>query len=336
MKTRIEKIICRLCRKFSGSSSKLFCRIVAILLAVAILNMSPGCYYFKITPKAAPVQAGMIAQQEEVGKTIVVHFGSQKWILKELQLKNDSISGRQAQYTNEPTLHPVKYDKPNRYVNQRFQNQRYLLNEVHLYLTEYSITADGKMKFPASGIQRMDLYDKDMAATAGTWFLASVGAIGITWLVLAILVLLFKESCPFIYTWDGNNYRFAGEIYSGTIRKPLERHDYLKLPFYAGREKYQLKITNEAREIQHTNLLELLVVDHQPGSEVLVDKSGKVLTLNRPVVPAKAVNLSGTDITGMLKRTTSIIRAFRRKRKCLYGTASSLISPNRRDAIQPK
>ena len=88
-----------------------------------------------------------------------------------------------------------------------------------------------------------------------------------------------------------------GEIYSGSIHKPLERNDYLRLPIYPGQKSYSLKLTNEAQEIQHTNFLELLVIDHPENTDVLMDKYGKLTTLYQPLAPLKATNLAGENFT---------------------------------------
>jgi hypothetical protein len=279
---------------------KVLSKALALVLAVAMLNLSSGCNYFKIASSPAPLNTDKITMVDDAGKTIIVHFGNNKWILEDLVIQNDSISGRLVEYKFTPTLNPLKYGKPNRFLIRAKDNQRYLLNEVHLYLTEYSNPGTNQIKFPVSSVRKIDIYDRDTAATAGTWFLAAAGAVAVSFLSLLILVAIFKESCPFIYTWDGEKYQFAGEIYSGTIHKPLERHDYLKLPVYLDQESYKLKITNEVREIQHTNLLELLVVDHPAECEVLVDKNGKVHSLTHPVIPARAVSLEGKDVTGLM------------------------------------
>jgi hypothetical protein len=279
---------------------RVFCKTLSVLLAIAMINLSSGCNYFKIASSPAPVNIESMAGLDDAGKTIIVHFGNDKWILNELVIQNDSVSGLLQEYVMSPTLKPLKYGKPNRFLARPSENQRYLLNEVHLYLTEYFNPLPNHIKFPVGSIRKMDVYDRDTAATVGTWFLAVAGSLGVSFAALILIVLIFKESCPFIYTWDGTQYQFAGEIYSGTIHKPLERHDYLKLPVYGDQSKYKIKITNEVREIQHTNLLELLVVDHPTGSEVLPDKYGKVQVLKNLCQPIKAVSLEGNDVTGLV------------------------------------
>ncbi len=278
---------------------------VAIVLAAAMLNLTGGCRsYFKVN--ASPeITSGAITDLYTAEKTFIVHFDNKKWELKNLQILNDTITGDIQEYDKPPTINPLKENKPNRYITKAEGNQRYLLNEVHLYAGEYIDLGNNRIALPVGSLQKINIYDKDTAATVGSWVLGGLGIATAAYALLIIGILIFKESCPFIYTWDGEEYHFAGEIYSGSIHKPLERHDYLKLPVYPGQTAYTLKITNEVREIQHTNLLELLVFDHPSGTGVIVDKYGEVKTLSNLLSPSKAINLAGDEVTSLVtKRMT--------------------------------
>lgn len=269
----------------------------AIILACALLNLTGGCYnYFRIRSSEKPTSEA-ITPLVDAGKTIIIHFNEKKWLLNDIQINNNIISGSIEEYQKTPTIRPLKPNGPNRYLTRASQNQRYLLNEVHLYLDEFAKTENNQVSIPVSSITKIDIYDKDTASTVGSYFLGGVGITSGAILVLAVIVALTKESCPFIYTSDGANYQFAGEIYSGSIHKPLERDDYLQLPTYPDQSNYTLKITNEVREIQHTNLLELQVVDHQGNVTVLADKYGKFHSLNQIIAPSSAVSFDGTDVT---------------------------------------
>jgi len=76
----------------------------------------------------------------------------------------------------------------------------------------------------------------------------------------------------------------------------------MKLPvFENNKEKYTLKITNEVREIQNTNLCELLVFDHPEGIDVLVDKKGEFHTISNIVPPLSASNLQGQNFLDLVR-----------------------------------
>ena len=280
--------------------SKSIKKWTAIILAFALLNLAGGCYnYFRIRSSEKPTSES-ITTMADAGKTIIIHFAEKEWVLTDIQINNNILSGNIEDYQKPPTLKPIKADKPNRYLTRASQNQRYLLNEVHLYLDEFTKAENNQVSIPISSISKIDIYDKDTATTAGSYFIGGIGITASAILVLAVIVALTKQSCPFIYTSDGNNYQFAGEIYSGSIHKPLERNDYLKLPTYPDQSVYTLKITNEVREIQHTNLLELLVVDHPDHTTMLADKYGKLHSLSQLIAPKSAFSFDGKDVTKQL------------------------------------
>ena len=55
-----------------------------------------------------------------------------------------------------------------------------------------------------------------------------------------------------------------------------------------------------------TNLSELIVVDHSAGSEVLIDKYGKLCAISTPYSPLSATNLEGNDILSQILSKDSI------------------------------
>ena len=275
-------------------------RWVSVVLVFAILNLTIGCrYYFIAKSSPLPSSEKIASVVDDSTKRIIVHFNEKKWLLADIQLRNNVLTGKLYEYKYFPTIKPVKPNKANRYLYRPSLDQRYLLNEVHLYLDGFADMGNNEVSIPVKSISKIEIYDPDTAATVGSWVLGILGP-PLFLIVLTLLAFLLKESCPFIYTWDGENYQFAGEIYSGSIHKPLERNDYLKLPTYPGQQSYKLKITNEVKEIQHTNLLELLVIDHPVNTDVLVDKYGKITTMGQPVAPVKASNLAGEEITKLI------------------------------------
>lgn len=281
-------------------SSKIFRKWTAVILVFALFNLIGGCYnYFKINSSPQP-STETITSLSDAGKTIIIHFNNKMWLLSDVLVKNNSVLGTLSEYDKPPTFKPVKADRPNRYLTRASNNQRFLLNEVHLYLDEFTQMENSKVSIPVSAINKLEIYDRDTATTVGSYFLGTLGYTAAAFVVIGVIVALTKESCPFIYTWDGENYQFSGEIYSGSIHKPLERNDYLKLATYHNQQSYSLKITNEVREIQHTNLLELLVIDHHENTTILTDKNGQIHCLSHTMVPNSATSLSGENVTELM------------------------------------
>jgi hypothetical protein len=168
--------------------------------------------------------------------------------------------------------------------------------QLHIYVSpEFDIPEPlpARMSIPFTAVEKVEVYE---VSTGKTIFYNVAWAAPIA---VGIILLANKGSCPFIYTFDGAGYEFAGEIYSGATHPPIERHDYLPLPALkdVGGE-YKIKLANDVREIQHTNLAELWVIDHPVGAEVLVDKYGVARTLSDLRPPAEATSAGGEDVLG--------------------------------------
>ncbi len=111
--------------------------------------------------------------------------------------------------------------------------------------------------------------------------------------VVAVIVAITKTSCPFVYVDGGGGLRFVGEAYSGATSRATQRDDLLPLPALGTGPKVVL--SNEARETQFTDLLELVVVDHPPGRRALATHDAAILVAGDGSPPIAAVDLDGRD-----------------------------------------
>jgi len=152
-------------------------------------------------------------------------------------------------------------------------------------------------------LERVEVYEVNYGKTLAFNFLG-YAAIG---LLLALLALAAKGSCPFVYALNPDGTPLQGELYSGSTYPQLERHDWLPLPALRPNDgAYQVRIANKVKEIQHTNLLELVAVDHPVGTEVLFDKKGQLHTLNRSQSPVQAVDFEGQDVKKFIEKTDTL------------------------------
>ena len=121
---------------------------------------------------------------------------------------------------------------------------------------------------------------------------------------LVAIVLATKQSCPFVYSWDGSQYVFDAEPYGGAITRGLERDDYSELEHLREQNGlYRLLITNEVDETQFTNLMELWVVDHARGSRVVSDENGNLRSYTEIQKLSAARDRDGNDLLLWLQAT---------------------------------
>ena len=285
-----------------GSLLRLFrrppiARAIARLLLATLLPLHLSCsyYYTRNRPVTTPTLTTLADS-----KIFVVHQGLETWQLVTPKLNAEALEGLRAapypqlaQYTQPPIA-----GTSNQY---KALDRNIVLNVVHLYISEHQELGAGQVRIPLAAVQRLDLVEKDTGRTTASYLLVGLGVAAGIFVVVGIIALLLKSSCPFVYAYDGHEYRFVGEAYGGAIFAPLERDDYLPLPaFEVADQHYQLKLTNELHERQHTNLAELWVVAHPANTQVLLDQRGGVHTVANPQAALRAVSRGGVDCTAQL------------------------------------
>jgi hypothetical protein len=266
------------------------------LLLFSFLTMTNGCYYFRVNKSSEP-PANTISKMQDEHKSIILHLDEKTWQFSDIIIEKENITGNITYLSSIERLKTVKPDGPNRYKKDESQ----ILNEVHIYTTEFTRTGSTKITFPIKAISKIEVYDKDSGATIASWTFSGlavgIGALAVVW----IIVLLTKSSCPFIYTFNGKDYIFTGEIFSGATQPGLERDDYLLLPSIASTDyTYKVKITNEVHEIQSVNFAELLVIDHPESTSILIDKNGIPYSFNKPISPVEAKSTGNNDILPLI------------------------------------
>lgn len=304
-----------LSKKFAPESKKkitlkrwsISIKLISWVLIFSLLNLTSCMNYFKLTKASGPA-ADTIDSQKYLGKKIVVHMDDQVWYMENVEVSEMELTGELSDEYIYTLRNPLKPDGSNRYRKNKNIDESYILKEVHIFVSEMTKENTFRTSIPLKAIQKIEVYEKDKAATIGSWTLGIIGVSTLAFGVLMIIVWLTKSSCPFIYVFDGESYQLAGEIYSGTIQPSLERHDYLKLKSPdITQPELQLKIANEVKEIQHTNLMELWVFDHKKNVDVCVDKYGNYHTLSSVLPPISAQNFEGSDVTDLIKSKDDLI-----------------------------
>jgi hypothetical protein len=278
----------------------------ALLLGFLPLGTG-GCNYYRTQQQpAAAAELSKLADH----KIFLVHEGSQVWQLLNPRLEGEMLVGtrlagvdRLAKY-----LHPEPNVTTRRYLRR---DAKAVLNLVHLYVAGSEAGPNEQVRIPVSRMQRLDIVEEDTGRTLASHVLVGVGAAAAALALLLVIIALTKSSCPFVYAYNGQQYQFVGETYSGAIFAPAERDDYLPLPTIepiAG--EYRVKISNELKERQHTNLAELVVVQHATASRVLLGRTGQVHTL-RSLQPAqRATSGTGSDRTAQLRAADHDVFSF--------------------------
>lgn len=258
---------------------------LSLFLTLAFLNLIISCSYYNVRSVTTSSET-MSSQIDEFNKTqkyAVMHSGPNTWHLNNLVLNEDNktISGMvQRVDPNHIPQKPRELKRVHRY--SRFAKET-PLNEVHFYISTNNIPDFGsQITIPFSEINSISVNDKNSGRSIANVFLGTIGVIA----GIFIIILATKSSCPFIYVKNGEEYVFTGELYPGIITANQQRDDYLLLPnLTKGNNEYSIKITNELKEIQYTDFVQLLEINHPNNVKVLLDKNGDLHTFSNIISP---------------------------------------------------
>ena len=112
-----------------------------------------------------------------------------------------------------------------------------------------------------------------------------------------------SESCPFIYSFDGENYVFDAEPYGAAICQNLKRAEWCPLEHVKEIDgQYKILIANELEETQYTDEAKIFVIDHPEGTKVAPDAFGRIHTIAKPLSPIRAIDGKGNDIVPIIAK----------------------------------
>ena len=136
---------------------------------------------------------------------------------------------------------------------------------------------------------------------------------------------ILKGSCPFLYTWNGDEYVFAKDItWRSALGMPLgimggatmhafpdASDDYIKIPgemLKAKNGEYSIQVTSELWETIYMDKIQLVVVDHPDSIDVYVPEQFSpppfpelnVLQVGEKLFPISAMDSHGNDVRHLI------------------------------------
>ena len=141
--------------------------------------------------------------------------------------------------------------------------------------------------------------------------------------LFALELSIQEGSCPYLFAWDGTRFRFVTDILGAApLGLPMTEGRYIdadpeefvwignELTFPPRAGSYEVRITEELREVLYLDEAKLVVVEHEPGTEVHpTDKllpgkpfpSGTLMTLHQEHRLHMAQTLDGQEVTALLR-----------------------------------
>lgn len=241
------------------------------------------------TPAAtASEKATVIDSLHLQNRYFVLRSGSQAYAMTNVSLSSDQqmLNATLDVLPENHQFHLVKGRKGKMQYKKSDASELMVLSEVHFFIPPDTSVALGKYVLDLNKVQKLEIIEKDKKRTTNSYVIGTIGYTVGVFVLVSIIVAALKSSCPFVSAYDGNNFSLQGEIYGGAIYPQLARNDYMPLkmePLPDG--SLQLKISNELKEHQFTDIAELWVVTHHKADKVLTDEKGNLYTVKDPQPP---------------------------------------------------
>ncbi len=290
--------------RLSGSSTLVFLplyfiwrkkkKAVTIMLIFIVSFTISSCFLTFFNTNTKPKAESDILQKLQLEqKVFIIHFKDSIAELKNISIKNDTI---EADITPLSKDH-LKYLEPK--INQpnpvKKIDKSIVFAEVHLYILEAKNEID-KLKLPLVSINRIDVYELDESATKSNRIISIIGVTLAGLFVILAGTIAVACNCPQIYINNNGQYQFNGGMYSGAVYTSLERTDYMPLgSLQPTDDLLKLRIGNMPDEEQFINSVQLLKVNHNTNTKVLVDRHGRIFSLKDPESPTAAILNEGSN-----------------------------------------
>lgn len=293
-----------------------FRKALSLFLIVVVMNSMVGCYYYTYNSDSAPTMA-KLDRLKNSPNYIIIHEADLAFNLTNVKVdqQGQSMSGVLKELSPdhrkylETKAHPGSSNRYKKKTKGAVVGTPYVVNEVHFYVKDISLREGEEVTLPLTSIEKLEVYDPDTGATTASFIFGGIGIAMGTFTLIGIIILLTKSSCPFVYVNNGEEYVFAGEIYSGAIFESIERDDYLLLPSIKSDNLLEIKVANKLKEQQFINQLGVMQVSHPVGTNVLPDRQGIMHLIKNPVAMTKAM-VDDLDITALLQHHDSTQFAF--------------------------
>ncbi len=161
---------------------------------------------------------------------------------------------------------------------------------------------------PLDSIVGMESFD--IRTEAGKSLLVSTAATGVGVVAMVGAMIAIFGSCPTYYVDSAGVKVLQGEGFSYSIAPLFEQRDVDRLPGLTTKNsKVQVEIRNEALETHYLNHLELLDIEHRPGTSVVVDSRLGPVILEEFSPLTGARDRAGRNILPVLGRTDGNVYA---------------------------
>jgi hypothetical protein len=155
-------------------------KIQPVSIAIALLlscSLQSCMYYYKVqtVSKVTPQE---VKKYDSLKKYIIVHQKDKAWHLSQALISENTLYGKLSVLPeNRYKFLTTKPTRGNRYIKKKEPNELYVLEEVHLYVSDSVVPEkydSGSIKVAFSNIQNAEVYVKAKGRTNASWLVPAI------------------------------------------------------------------------------------------------------------------------------------------------------------------
>lgn len=151
---------------------------ISILFSLFLLGSLNGCMFYYKVQSMKPVEPLVIHQYDSLNKFLIIHQRDSAWHLINPVIKSNTLSGELTPLPeNRWKFLTTKPAGGNRYIKNKKLNESYVLEEVHLYITDSVVNEryhNGNIKIAFSSIKNVEVYQKAKGRTNASWLVPAI------------------------------------------------------------------------------------------------------------------------------------------------------------------
>jgi hypothetical protein len=274
------------------------------LFLFTLIVITVACHnYFKVTQAKAGTSAEKYASTDSLhllNRYFILRCNGRAYAMYMTELSKDrksasctleQLGNNHLLYTEYGTTMNMKYKKSS-------PEQSGVLSEVHFYVSDDPDVKVGPYTLQLDKVTKIEVLEFDKKRTTNSYVIGAVGYTLGGMALAAIIIAATKSSCPFVSAYHDNDFALQGELYGGAIYPQLARHDYLPLQITPeANDLLRIKISNELKERQFTDLADLWVINHPAGTKVLADETGNLYCIAQPRTAFRALFEDNKEVT---------------------------------------
>jgi hypothetical protein len=313
--------------------------LLGVGLVAMVLTLTQCNFYRYIYAEPLPEEdeqwiANWLALDAE--NILVLHYRDEVFEIHDIGLdaKKKRVKGTRSAFDGLPLYYYEKIKSMNSEVLLRRSNQyyntlesgdpnlsefrgskeKYATRQMHFYVSKMSGSSES-VYFDVEDVERVE----GLSDTPTLDLLASLG-MGVGALILAsaaligglAIFLIIVCGCPHVYVDGPNGPVLVNTLFTGAIAPQLARSDTKSLPDAAPTsDTYKLYLVNELEEEQHTDALNLMVVQYPLGYHVVSDQNGLPHVFRYNQTASQAIDNDGVDQAASLSEAEGYAYDFR-------------------------